>query len=82
MKSENIIIIIMTFIIVVMFSLTYQMSNRGDKYRETIKAYKEYYSSTETLIDSLGIYCDHPVMETDAGTNYLIGKSRVDRLDK
>ena len=45
-----------------------------------IKAYKEYYIAAETLLDSLGIYIDAPILDSDVGVNYLDKKMTVDQL--
>lgn len=45
-----------------------------------IKAYKEYYIAAETLLDSLGIYNDVPILDSDVGVDYLDKKMLVDQL--
>ena len=45
-----------------------------------IKAYKEYYIAAETLLDSLGIYNDVPILDSDVGVDYLDKKMIVDQL--
>lgn len=45
-----------------------------------IKAYKEYYIAVETLLDSLGVYSDVPILDSDVGVNYLDKKMTVDQL--
>lgn len=45
-----------------------------------IKAYKEYYIAAETLLDSLGIYSDAPILDSDVGVNYIDKKMIVDQL--
>ena len=45
-----------------------------------INAYEEYYISTEELLDSLGIFNNHPILKTDAGAQYLGDKYLLDNL--
>ena len=45
-----------------------------------ISAYEDYYLHTETLLDSLYIDGDNPIMESDAGAEYLNYKREVDSL--
>lgn len=56
-------------------------NNRAE---EKIKAYKEYYKCTETLLDSLDGTHNLDLMdtdlETDYGVDYLEAKSKVDEL--
>lgn len=47
---------------------------------EVIKAYNAYYSAVESLLDSTNLAEDDTVLETDAGSNYLNKKWRVDSL--
>lgn len=47
---------------------------------EVIKAYNAYYSAVENLLDSTNLAEDDTVLETDAGSNYLNKKWRVDSL--
>lgn len=42
------------------------------KYMQSdLHAYEVYFKSTETMLDSLGIDKDSPILETDAGSHYL-----------
>lgn len=36
-----------------------------------LRRYEDYMQATETLLDSLGIDEDAPILETDAGAEYL-----------
>ena len=36
-----------------------------------LHTYEVYRNATETLLDSIGIYEDAPILETKAGQNYL-----------
>ena len=55
------------------------------KAEKKIKAYKEYYKCTETLLDSLDGTRNLDLMdtdlETDYGVNYLDAKNAVDMLE-
>lgn len=57
---------------------------KSNKAEEKVKAYKEYYKCTETLLDSLDGTHDLDLMdtdlETDYGADYLEAKSKVDEL--
>lgn len=43
-------------------------------------AYKQYYTATETLLDSIGVDVDSPYLETDAGSSYLDAKRVIDSI--
>lgn len=45
-----------------------------------ISAYEDYYLHTETLLDSLYIDGDSPVMESGAGAEYLNYKWNIDSI--
>ena len=47
---------------------------------EVLKAYNAYYNAVENLLDSTNLAEDDTVLETDAGSNYLNKKWRVDSL--
>lgn len=47
---------------------------------ELLKAYYDYYDSVESLLDSINLEEDDEILETDAGSNYLNQKWRVDSL--
>lgn len=51
-----------------------------DKYQSDIEYYKNYYISTETLLDSLDIECDNSIFNTKVGRDYLIHKNKVDSI--
>lgn len=46
-----------------------------------LDAYRDYYLSVEHLLDAAGIDADSPVIETDAGSDYLQFKYVVDSLE-
>lgn len=48
------------------------------KMEQRINDLENYYSATETLLDSIGITPDDPILESDAGSHYLLEKSIVD----
>lgn len=70
------------FIIMVCSFITGAISGKSNIISEDaqIKAYKEYYIAAETLLDSLGIYNDVPILDSDVGVNYLDKKMIVDQL--
>lgn len=47
-----------------------------------LDAYRDYYLSVEHLLDAAGIDADSPVIETDAGSDYLKFKYVVDSLEE
>lgn len=57
---------------------------KSNKAEEKVKAYEQYYTCVETLLDSLDGTHDLNLMdtdlETDYGVNYLDAKSKVDEL--
>lgn len=46
-----------------------------------IQYLREYYNASETLLDSLGVDCDHPMLESDAGSDYLNAKFNLDEYE-
>lgn len=70
------------FVIMMCSFITGAISGKSNIVTEDaqIKAYKEYYIATETLLDSLGIYNDVPILDSDVGVNYLDKKMTVDQL--
>lgn len=66
----------------ILFSLMLQSAcnhnNNARTYENEIVMYRDYYLATETLLDSLGVDCDNPIMESDAGARYLEMKSVID----
>lgn len=46
-----------------------------------IQYLKEYHDASETLLDSLGVDCDHPMLESDAGADYLQAKFNLDEYE-
>ena len=57
------------FIIMMCSFITGAISGKSNIVTEDaqIKAYKEYYIAAETLLDSLGIYIDAPILDMGAG---------------
>lgn len=51
-----------------------------DKYQSDIEYYKNYYISTETLLDSLDIECDNSIFNTKVGRDYLLHKNKIDSI--
>ena len=51
-----------------------------DKYQSDIEYYKNYYISTETLLDSLGVECDDSIFKTKSGSDYIMHKNKVDSI--
>lgn len=47
-----------------------------------LDAYRDYYLSVEHLLDAAGIDADNPIIETDAGSDYLQFKYVVDSLEE
>ena len=39
-----------------------------------------YFDATETLLDSLGVDADHPILESDEGAKYLEYANKVDSI--
>lgn len=47
-----------------------------------IQYFREYYNASETLLDSLGVDCDNPLLESDTGSDYLQTKFNIDSYAK
>ena len=46
-----------------------------------IQYLREYHDASETFLDSLGVDCDHPMLESDAGSDYLNAKFNLDEYE-
>ena len=51
-----------------------------NKYQSDIEYYENYYISTETLLDSIGVKCDDSIFKTKVGVDYLIHKNKIDSI--
>lgn len=83
-KLANKIIGFVTLIIIatVMFNSAHnQIRNNAHTERTELDLYKEYYKCTETLLDSLYIDEDHPILESDVGVDYANAKFEVDEYE-
>ncbi len=65
---------------VLFFAVSALFTSLSFLYNKQIIRYKEYYTATETLLDSLGLDCDDPIFESDAGAIYLDKKWEIDHL--
>ena len=73
--SISVIILVVISPIKLLDSLMYRDADQSN-----IEYYENYYTATQTLLDSLGIDCDDPIFKTDAGNKYLINKYNVDLI--
>ena len=73
--ATSVIVLIIISSIKLLDSIIYRYVNQPN-----IEYYENYYIATETLLDSLGVDCDDPIFETDAGAEYLIHKYNVDSV--
>lgn len=83
-KLPNKVIGLVTLIIIatIMFSYSHnQIRNNARTEKTELDAYKEYYKCTETLLDSLYIDEDHPILESDVGVDYANAKFAVDEYE-
>lgn len=46
-----------------------------------IQYLREYHDASETFLNSLGVDCDHPMLESDAGADYLQAKFNLDEYE-
>ena len=73
--------IVSTIVLIIVSSIKLLDSNvYRNKYQSDIEYYKNYYISTETLLDSLGVECDDSIFKTKAGADYLIQKGKIDSI--
>ena len=73
--------IVSTIVLIIVSSIKLLDSNvYRNKYQFDIEYYKNYYISTETLLDSLDIECDNSIFNTKVGRDYLIHKNKVDSI--
>lgn len=83
-KLANKIIGFVTLILIatMMFDSAHnQIRNNARTERTELDLYKEYYKCTETLLDSLYIDEDHPILESDVGVDYANAKFEVDEYE-
>ena len=83
-KLANKVIGFVTLIIIatIMFSYSHnQIRINARTERTELDLYKEYYKCTETLLDSLYIDEDHPILESDVGVDYANAKFAVDEYE-
>ena len=60
-----------TIVLIIVSSIKLLDSNvYRNKYQFDIEYYKNYYISTETLLDSLGVECDDSIFKTKVGSDY------------
>ena len=73
--------IVSTIVLIIVSSIKLLDSNvYRNKYQFDIEYYKNYYISTETLLDSLGVECDDSIFKTKSGIDYIIHKNKVDSI--
>ena len=75
LASTSVIVLIIISSIKLLDSIIYRDVNQPN-----IEYYENYYIATETLLDSLGVDCDNSIFKTDAGSEYLIHKYKVDSV--
>lgn len=51
--------------------IVYKQNSKDSTKTIMLKNYMNYYDATETLLDSLGVDADNPILETDEGSKYL-----------
>ena len=71
MKSIKIASIMMLTIIAVVATIAYFSAKREVEFVNREKATLEYYESVETLLDSLCIYENDTIFNTNVGSRYL-----------
>lgn len=70
-----------TLMLIIVSSIKLLDSNvYRNKYQSDIEYYKNYYISTETLLDSLGVECDDSIFKTKSGIDYIMHKNKVDSI--
>lgn len=73
--------IVSTIVLIIVSSVKLLDSNvYRNKYQSDIEYYKNYYISTETLLDSLGVECDDSIFKTKSGIDYIMHKNKVDSI--
>ena len=73
--------IISTVVLIIVASIKLLDNNAyRNKYQSDIEYYKNYYISTETLLDSLGVECDDSIFKTKSGSDYIMYKNKVDSI--
>ena len=77
MKYFNIFIIIL---LIVIFAIAYIDSRKEMLKEQREQAILDYYQDVETLLDSLCIYENDTIFNTNVGNRYLESKHKFDSL--
>ena len=77
MKYFNIFIIIL---LITIFAIAYIDSRKVMLKEQKEQAILDYYQDTETLLDSLCIYENDSIFNTNVGNRYLESKHKFDSL--
>ena len=77
MKYFNTFIIIL---LIVIFAIAYVDSRKEILKEQKEQAILDYYQDTETLLDSLYIYENDSIFNTNIGNRYLESKHKFDSL--
>ena len=73
--------IVSTIVLIIVSSIKLLDSNvYRNKYQSDIEYYKNYYISTEALLDSLGVECDDSIFKTKVGSDYSMCKNKIDSI--
>ena len=73
--------IVSTIVLIIVSSIKLLDSNvYRNKYQSDIEYYENYYTTTETLLDSLGIECDDSIFKTKVGSDYSMYKNKIDSM--
>ena len=66
--------------VITIFAIAYIDSRKEMLERQKEQAILDYYQDTETLLDSLCIYEDDTIFNTNVGNRYLESKYKFDSL--
>lgn len=77
MKYFNAFIIIL---LITIFAIAYVDSRKEILKEQKVQAILDYYQDTETLLDSLCIYENDTIFNTNVGNRYLESKHKFDSL--
>ena len=79
-KFINITTILFTIIGIVIIALAYYKAKSDLVIKQKEQAILDYYQDVETLLDSLYIYENNTIFNTNVGNKYLKSKHKFDSL--
>lgn len=81
MPMATLMYVVGGLVVLLMLQSGFLCSNRANALEREVSLYRNYYNATESLLDTLGIDGDSPILEGDAGAYYLDHKYQLDEYE-